>query len=395
MEQSQKIVGGEKASVECPECHSKEIVKDGKRETTLGSNQIHLCKECTRKTGKPRRFSEKSYKGYDLTENSQLCVILQDAKKLDTSTELKTVAGDIERNKPNSEASIIDHLWWMKKQGYKEQTIISRGIRLRRLKALGADLGNPESVKETIANQDHWKDSMKQTVVFAYDLYAKQQKLTWERPRYRAAETQITLPTEREINDIIAGCGKEIALFVQIGKDTGARAGEIYQIQWKDISIERREVRITPEKGSNARTLRLSNDTLRMLSNKPRIGEKLFVAYKNLNNLRRSYERQRNRQSDKLANPNLRLITLHSLRHLKASTEWNKTQNYDHVMEITGHKTLRNLEIYLHKLPHVAGDPEYISRICKTPSEIQEAIDQGFDYVQSVDGLHFYKKRKY
>jgi integrase len=375
---------------ECPNCHSKRNWKDGIRESGFGSIQRFICRDCG------FRFSTNTKTlNLDLNNNgfSQLCAQLE-AKKLEPQTETKTVAGDKNVIKADSESKILEHKWYMKKQGYKEQTIISRGIRLRRLVALGADLGNPESVKETIGNQQYWKDSMKQTVVFAYDLYAKQQKLTWERPRYKAVETQPYMPKEREINDIIAGCGKEIALFVQIGKDTGARAGEIYQLQWKDIDIDSRMVRITPEKGSNPRTLRLSNDSIRLLSSKPRINQQVFTGYKNLNNLRRSYERQRNRQSIKLANPNLREIKLHSLRHWKASTELQKTGNLFHVKEITGHKTLRSLEVYLHKLPHIEGDPEYISGLAKTVPEIQSLVEQGFEYVQSVDGLHIYRKRK-
>jgi hypothetical protein len=44
----------------------------------------------------------------------------------------------------------------MKKQGYKETTIKGKGKRLLRLVKLGADLLNPESVKEVIAAQG-WK----------------------------------------------------------------------------------------------------------------------------------------------------------------------------------------------------------------------------------------------
>ena len=88
----------------------------------------------------------------------------------------------------NSEAKIIEYLWWMKKQGYKETTILSRGTRLRRLVDLGSDLNNPESVKETIARQEHWKDSMKEVVVFAYDLFAKWSQIKWQRPRYKAQD---------------------------------------------------------------------------------------------------------------------------------------------------------------------------------------------------------------
>ena len=141
--------GGEEASRECPNCHSERNWKDGLRETGFGFVQRFICRECG------FRFSEKSYKDSQLTEVSQLCAKLE-AKKLDTATETKTVAGESNGVNTNSEAKIIEFLWWMKKQGYKESTYLSRDRRLRRLVNLGSDLSNPESVKETIAKQERW-----------------------------------------------------------------------------------------------------------------------------------------------------------------------------------------------------------------------------------------------
>jgi transposase-like protein len=40
------IVGGEEASIECPNCHSKRIWKDGLRETRQRVVQRYLCREC-------------------------------------------------------------------------------------------------------------------------------------------------------------------------------------------------------------------------------------------------------------------------------------------------------------------------------------------------------------
>src|SRR4030067_1175845 len=111
----------------------------------------------------------------------------------------------------------------MKKQGYRETTIISRGSRLRRLVNLNADLNNPESVKETIAIQQSWKESRKEAMVFAYDLFLRWQGTNWQRPRYKAIRKIPFIPQEREIDDVIAGCNKYIASFAQIGKETGAR----------------------------------------------------------------------------------------------------------------------------------------------------------------------------
>jgi hypothetical protein len=59
---------------------------------------------------------------------------------------------------------------------------------------------------------------MKEAAVFAYDLYAKHNGLTWQRPRYKAIREIPFIPQEREIDDLIAAVNKEIALLLQIAK---------------------------------------------------------------------------------------------------------------------------------------------------------------------------------
>jgi integrase len=378
--------GGEMASRECPNCHSTRNWKDGLRETTFGNVQRLVCRECG------FRFSEKSYKEIITTENYQLCAILE-AKKLDSTTEIMTVAGESTTAKSNSEAKILDFLWYMKKQGYKETTIISRGVRLRRLLALGADLNNPESVKEIIAKQEKWKDSMKEVVVFAYDLYAKWTGLKWQRPRYKAIRQLPFIPQEREIDDVIAGCNKEIALFLQIGKDTGARAGEIFRLQWIDIDFEGRTISIIAEKGSNPRIFRLSNKLFSMLNATPKDSQRIFNIYLNLNNLRRTFQRQRSRTAKKLGNPRLDKIMFHTLRHWKGSTEYHKTKDILHVMQVLGHKNIKNTLLYT-QLLQVEKEDQFICKVAKAPREIQDLIEQGFEFVCSSDDFKFFRKRK-
>jgi integrase len=376
--------GGEMASRGCPNCHSRRTWKDGLRETTLA--QRYICRDCG------FRFSEKSYKESQLSEVSQLCAILE-AKKLDTATETKTVAGESTIAKPSIEAKIIDFLWWMKKQGYKETTIISRGVRLRRLASLNADLSNTESVKETIALQENWKDSMKEVMVFAYDLYAKHYGLKWDRPRYKAIRVLPFIPQEREIDDLIAGCNKEIALLLQIAKETGARAGEIYRLQWTEIDFEGRTISLIAEKNSNPRIFRISNKLYDMLRVYPKLKENIFCCYLSLNNLRRTFERQRKRLSVKLANPRLQKITIHTLRHWKGSTEYHKTKDILHVMQVLGHKNIKNTLLYTQLLT-MEKDDSFVCKTAKEPKEIQELIELGFEYVCDLDCTKFFKKRK-
>src|SRR5674476_280932 len=126
------------------------------------------------------------------------------------------------------------------------------------------------------------------------------------------------IPQEREIDDLIAGCNKEISLLLQIAKETGARAGEIYRLQWTEIDFEGRTISLIAEKNSNPRIFRISNKLYDMLCTYPKLKPNIFCLYLSLNNLRRTFERQRKRLSVKLANPRLQKITIHTLRHWKA-----------------------------------------------------------------------------
>jgi len=58
---------------------------------------------------------------------------------------------------------------------------------------------------------------------------------------------------------LIAGCNKYVAAFLQIVKETGARSREIFTLKWIGVDLKTRTLRITAEKGSNARIFKISS----------------------------------------------------------------------------------------------------------------------------------------
>jgi len=102
----------------------------------------------------------------------------------------------------------------MKRDGYRETTIAGKGSRLRRLIRFGANLLNPESVKEVIATQN-WCDSGKETTAYAYDLFTRRMEINWQRPKYKAPKTLPFIPHERKIDDLIAEGNKYVATFLK------------------------------------------------------------------------------------------------------------------------------------------------------------------------------------
>ena len=373
----------------CPKCGSFKIWKDGKRYTLRGEIQRYICRVCG------FRFSEtKLNSSYNLANNRQVCALGSWAKNLvaDPQTE-KRAAGATRKDKAGIKGKIVEFLWWMKKKGYSEHTIYSRGKKLQRLVRLGADLLDPESVKEVIAKQEKWSESHKEAVVCAYDLFAKWLGLEWDKPRYRKVQKLPFIPLEREIDDLIAGCSKHISAFLQIAKETGARAGEIFQLRWDDVDFERRTIKVVPEKGSDPRVFKVSGKLLGMLIRLPKQNERIFSHYKNLNSLARTFQRQRKRIAHKVANPRLLRISFHTLRHWKATMEYAKTRDILHVMRMLGHKSIKNTLIYTQLIEGMEED-EFICKIARTPEEISQLIELGFEYVCEHDDLKFFRKRK-
>jgi integrase len=305
----------------------------------------------------------------------------------------KWAAGATEKpSEAELHGKILEFLWWMKKQGYKETTISGKGSRLRRLVRLGANLLNPESVKEVIAMQD-WCDSGKETTAYAYDLFARWMGINWQRPNYKAPKKLPFIPHEREIDDLIAGCNKHVAVFLQVIKETAARAGEVFNLKWIDIDFENRTIRITPEKGGEPRMFKISRRLIQMLEGLPRNGERVFSKWSSLRNLTSTFERNRKRAAYKLGNPRILKISFHTLRHWKATMEYHKTKDILHVMQMLGHRNIKNTLIYT-QLINNEGDDEYICKAAKTIEQAAELIEAGFEYVCEIDGVKLFRKRK-
>ena len=77
--------------------------------------------------------------------------------------------------------------------------------------------------------------------------------MKWEPPVYKKIRKLPFIPTEPEIDQLIAGCNRRMATFLQLLKETGMRCGEVCQLKWTDVDLVNNSVRVTPEKGSNAR----------------------------------------------------------------------------------------------------------------------------------------------
>ncbi|MEM1562517.1 MAG: hypothetical protein QXJ19_04640 [Candidatus Bathyarchaeia archaeon] len=73
--------------------------------------------------------------------------------------------------------------------------------------------------------------------------------------------------------------------------------------------------------------------------------------------------------------------------------EYAKTRDILHVMKVLGHKNIKNTLIYTHLVEGLKEDG-YVCRVARTPNEIAELIEAGFEYICEHEGLKFFRKRK-
>jgi integrase/transposase-like protein len=378
-----------RSNLQCPECGSRRLYKDGIRDTGNGPIQRFLCRNCGYRFSEKRpqssrkplqKISEQSLNTFSaLASKRQICAILQGAaKNLSSAVEIKTAAGSGEKQAPTP-SIIIEFQWRMKKRNLADITIKNRGKILNHLLNFGADLMNPESV-ETVLATEPYTQSMKYATVNAYKVFCRYYKIDWEPIKTPYQPEEPFIPLEEEIDCLIAACGKLTSAFTQVVKDTGARKIEVLRLRWTDLNFKDNTISINrPAKGSNPRTVEVPATTLNRLNNLPKIhGEHIFKQGSNGEGIARSFRRTRRKLADKLQNPRLMEIHFHTLRHWRATMEYAKTREIYAVKQLLGHKCLKNTDRYQHmvKFPR----EEYITKVAKTVEQAQELLTAGFRF---------------
>ncbi|UCE16064.1 MAG: site-specific integrase [Candidatus Bathyarchaeota archaeon] len=289
--------------------------------------------------------------------------------------------------------NIVNYLLQMKRNGRAESTIKRHNQLLTQLSKL-CDLNNPEEVKETLANFK-WQTNTKRATANILNTYYKFLKIPFEKPTYAKEHKLPFIPTEQEIDLIIASGTPRTATRLQLLKETGARTGEIDHLEWTHIDTARKTIYITAEKGSNSRILPISNKLIAMLNRLPRENNKVFQTP--ADNFRKTFHFLRRRITKKLHNPRLKKIHLHTFRHFKGTTEYHKTKDIMHVKRVLGHKSIESTILYINieSSIYLTNSDEWTCKATTNTNEATQLIENGFEYVTTTpDKLMLFRKRK-
>jgi len=290
---------------------------------------------------------------------------------------------------------VLEFGWWLKKQGYAEATIKLNTMMLGILARRGADIQDPESVKEIMAKQK-WSEARRHNAIACYTLFLRMIGRTWSPPKCYVTHKLPFIPTEQEIDALIAGCGRKTATLLQLLKETAIRVGEASELEWTNIDFENRTITVnSPEKNSNPRIFKVSSKLISMINALPRESRKVFgdspACYK-----KTTFYLTRKSIARKLQNPRLLEISFHTLRHWKATMLYHQTKDILYVMRFLGHKSINNTLLYIQLAETIFKEQsdEFTVKTANAPDGIKSLLEVGFEYICEKDGFLYFRKRR-
>ena len=304
------------------------------------------------------------------------------------------------------EQDILNFKLDQQKNGRANETIRSRIQSLRQVAQL-CDINDPEIVKLWLSdpkNEHHfekpctWNNKTKTKFVDTYTAYLNFKQLQWTKPHYTISAKLPFIPTEQEIDQLIASCGTLTATVLQTLKETGMRIGELTQLKPIDIDTERKTINVTPEKGSNPRILPISDKLIAMLNNLKRDPRATYttVFQPHKDTLRDYLCNQRGAVAQKIGNPRLAQIGFHTLRHWKGTMLYHDFKDLRHVQKMLGHKQITSTVIYENTACALwlTEADNFTCKVAHNEPEETQLIEAGFTFVNNRNDLAFYRKRK-
>ncbi|MEM2293121.1 MAG: hypothetical protein QXX41_07580, partial [Nitrososphaerota archaeon] len=211
-----KRYGSNGPEVQCPSCGSKRLFKDGWRKLSDGSKiQRYLCRDCfhrfTISSSRRGKIHETSglnrSNGYvkdegheDPVDGSETGTVALMEKTLQS---VKQPAGGTV-----SQDVLAGFALWLLKNGRREETVKKNVEVIRMLIRKGANIYDPEAVKEFI-NKLNVSEDTKMNYANLYGNFVKFCSGSWEKPRYGKTEKIPFIPTEEELDMLIARCGRK------------------------------------------------------------------------------------------------------------------------------------------------------------------------------------------
>jgi hypothetical protein len=183
----------------------------------------------------------------DIDSNCQICVT--ETKNL-VADQTTTLVIPKKHEKEDLKGAVVSFIWHLKRQNYAEDTLYGYGYNLQALIELGIDLFDPQSFVDKMTQLGDSKTNVrKYNLAKAYKAFLNFYTIKADIPKYKFKRPLPYLPPETFLDQLIASAtSSQMSTFMQTLKETGARPGEAYRLEWNDIDVANKTINISHQK---------------------------------------------------------------------------------------------------------------------------------------------------
>jgi integrase len=160
----------------------------------------------------------------------------------------------------------------------------------------------------------------------------------------KEAPPRTTYPTVEQVERLVAFAPPTAGRIIRLLAQTGMRLDEVCSLEWSQVSITRREIRLTKTKTSNPRVVPLSDPALGTLAGTPRHVISAFVFWRGNGQRITNFSGAFHRIAVRAGVP----FRCHDLRHHFASEFAQRTGDLAALQAILGHKAIAMTMRYSH-----------------------------------------------
>jgi integrase/recombinase XerD len=162
----------------------------------------------------------------------------------------------------------------------------------------------------------------------------------------RESPPRTTYPTTEQVDRLIANAPPMAGRIIRFLAETGMRQEEVCGLEWSQVSVQRREVRLTKTKTSSPRVVPLSDAAIDTLVGTPRHITSPYVFWHHDGKRHSTFANSFALIARRAGVP----FRCHDLRHAFASRFLQATGDIPALQAILGHKTIAMTMRYAHMI---------------------------------------------
>ena len=172
---------------------------------------------------------------------------------------------------------------------------------------------------------------------------------------------------------------------IKIAIETGASAGEVWRLNWRDFNAQNKTLTVVGNKGHRTMAYNMSDELMALLMHIPRTTERIFAEVKNPDRPNDVVNDYKKRLAKETSNQDFLKIHFHTFRHFAISWHYFKTKDIVETQRFARDCNIANTLKYVHIVKSWIKSNEYDVVYSEDKAELTKYLSEGHTLVTKTD----------